>query len=153
MAGDVEIRQGPEWAALSRRLKEAGNGELRKAVRNEITQAARPLGRYIAVSAAQRLPQRGGFGYRIAATPVRVAGSVVGDRIGAVITLGSRKTQVAQINDGNFRHPVWGNRKNWVVQDVTSGAFTRAFEQEAATAVALAIETGLRQVAAKIEKG
>lgn len=122
------------FGALAKRLRQAGRKDLRLELTRAIRTAAKPV-----AEAAKRdvlaLPTHGathtGLRKRVARTVklrVRTGGSAAGVRVVA----GPRGTDVGQLarymNKGRWRHPVYGNRENWVNQTVPPGWFDRPTE-------------------------
>ena len=128
MAADLRITGAEDLAALSRKLKAAGeHGKgLRKELLKEIRLAAKDT--VTAVKAnADTLPKHGGLARRFKrGIGVRTTtGRVVGVRIVA-----KNGYDVEGINRGIVRHPVFGNRDKWVSQQVPPGWFTNPIEKD-----------------------
>lgn len=122
MADDFEIRGADQFLALSKALKHAGRGELRKELNKGMKKAAKPLIAESKKAALAKLPQRGGLARQVAKEPHRVqtrTGRVPGVRI----VVGKKRGGARSTNRGFIRHPVFGNRENWVTQEVPPGWF------------------------------
>jgi hypothetical protein len=154
---ELEISGGTEkLAVLAKRLHAAGSAGqgIRKTVRDSIRTSAKPLGRFIAVSAGRRLPQRGGLGYHIAGATASVTGGVSATGVSARLNLRDKGYDLKSIDRGRLRHPTFGRRgpNDWKDQTVKADTFTAAF-QEGAPAIRTEIEKGLLEIARSIEKG
>lgn len=125
MPVDVTVQGADDLARLSRRLKEAGDKDLNRELRKGIQRATKPLKEAAKRSARERLPKRGGLNEWVAKSKfsVRTSSSQRSARVRLVASRG--KTDERAINRGRLRHPVFGNRKVWVTQDVTPGWFTK----------------------------
>jgi len=118
-----------DYAALARRLKDAGEGGLARALRKAIRDAADPIAREIKDPAhlESYMPDR--YAATLAAD-VRVstlgAGSVRNPGVRIQATGRVRKRKVIKVNDGLLTHPVFGNREVWVTQrdGMKAGFFT-----------------------------
>jgi hypothetical protein len=151
---DIQITGGEQVAAIAAALKaegQAGKG-LQKTVRASIRTSAKPLGKFVAVSAGRSLPRRGGLGYKVAGASVTVSGNVGSGGISAKLKLRAKGYDLPAMDRGRLRHPVFGNRHVWVTQVVKPKVFTDPF-MEGAPAIRQEIEKGLLEVAARIEKG
>jgi hypothetical protein len=151
---DIQITGGEQIAALAKAIKgegAAGKG-LQKTVRASIRTSAKPLGKFVAVSAGRALPRRGGVGYKVAGAAVTVCGNVGSGGISAKLKLRAKGYDLPAMDRGRLRHPVFGNRHVWVTQLVQPKVFTDPFT-EGAPAIRQEIEKGLLEVAARIEKG
>jgi hypothetical protein len=151
---DITVTGADQLAALSKAIKaegEAGKG-LQKTVRESIRTSAKPLGKFVAVSAGRALPRRGGLGYKVAGATVSVTGNVSSRGISAKLKLKAKGYDLPAMDRGRLRHPVYGNRHVWVTQLVHPKVFTEPFKEGAPT-VKRDIEKGLLEVAARIEKG
>lgn len=111
---------------LSKRLKAAGDGELRKELHRAVAAAGKPLIPKIRAAAMRDLPSAGGLNQRIAKKPykstVRTGVKTAGLRI-----VGTKVDP--RINQGRVWHPVFGRKgkpknegRNSVVQNVPSAA-------------------------------
>lgn len=88
----------------------------------------------VKVEAGATLPQRGGYA-RVMAAAVKAATSVrqAGNRISAsadVSAKGRREDRdVATVNRGGLRHPLYGNRRHWFTTRVRPGFVTRVIDR------------------------
>lgn len=129
MAIEVTIRGGAEFPRCAAQLREEA-----KALRRNVVAGARravtPLQRDIR-AAAGRLPS--GYAPVMAGavrvtTSVRLAGASPGVRL-RVRAKGKREDRdVAAVDAGTLRHPVFGNRSNWSAQRVRPDFVTGPWE-------------------------
>jgi len=119
----VGIRGADEFLRLSKRLKEAGETELRKELHKAVRVAAKPLIPAVRAAGREAFPQRGGLARRMGKKPYR-SQARTGARTAGVRIVG---TQVdPRMNaEGRIWHPVFGRTgkpksggRNSVVQDV-----------------------------------
>ena len=152
----ASVTGAADFAALSRRLKEAGETGLRRELYRAISKAARPLAdeisstthldpympnRYAAVLAAD-----------LSVTVSRRTGNDPGVSIRAKGRTHGRKLQ--QLDAGVITHPLWGNREHWFRQRAAmrAGFFTDPAEQ-AAPDMRDAILGAMRETARKVTTG
>lgn len=127
-----------EFQRAGARLAEFGDRQLVLSMRRDLRALAKPVGDKIVGAIAGAMPKRGGLAER-----VRSQGRVsvlINLRSGVRIQLANRGGMyMGAFEDGTIRHPVYGNRKAWVAQQVPGGKGAEAFAKEAdglATAVA-----------------
>jgi hypothetical protein len=148
---DASLRGAEALERLARLLKETGNGELRKELLRGIRTAARPMIPQVRAEARRRLPHRGGLAADIAKSKLAVRTRASGEKTGVRISAQGRRS-LREIDRGSVRHPVFGNRKVWVGQKVTSGFFTEPLEHDA-DEVRTALRHVMGDVARRIERG
>lgn len=122
MADDFEVQGADQFLELSKALKHAGHGELRKELNKRIRVAAKPLIPKARAEAMTRLPQRGGLAKQIAKEPIRVQ-TRTGRDPGVRIVVGKKNGGARSANRGRLRHPLFGNRERWFEQTVKPGWF------------------------------
>lgn len=145
-----------DFAALSRRLKEAGETGLRRELYSAISRAARPLADEISSADHLRpyMPDR--YAEALAADlrvgVSRRTGSDPGVSIRAKGKAKRRKLQ--QLDAGVIGHPLWGNREHWFRQRAAMrpGFFTDPAEH-AAPDMRDAILSAMAETARKITGG
>lgn len=120
-AVDIQVNGAEQLAALAKRLRQAGNRDLRNELNRGLRRAARPLIADARAHARRTLPQRGGLNEVIARSKFRVSvrtGRDPGVRIIA-------KGHDARLDTrGRLRHPVFGHRDiPWPEQKITPGWF------------------------------
>lgn len=143
---NFEVRGSEDFAKLSRALKEAGRGELRKELNKALRKAAKPLIAKTRDAARTQLPHRGGLANAVAKAPqrvqIRTGATTAGIRIVA-------SGPVRGANAGRIRHPVYGNRTVFVEQDVPGGWFDETLSHSADEVIP-AIEAAMNDVIEKV---
>lgn len=147
---DVQIQGADELESLAKRLKAAGDGDLRKELLAAIRKATHRLPADVRASAMRQLPRSGGLAARVAGgrltTRTRLTGSSAGVKFES-----SGIYNLRNINSGKIRHPVFGRPDSWVAQKVDAGWFSEPVD-EAAPEVRDEIQRAMRDVADKITK-
>lgn len=110
----------PEQVAKLERVAAAvrasGNKELRRELEKGLRRAVRPMQKTFRAGALGYLPFRGGLAEWVA-SDMRFRTSVsVGERTRLRIRASLPGHDLPAINRGRLRHPVFGNRENWVLQ-------------------------------------
>jgi hypothetical protein len=128
---DVQVRGANDFYALSRRLKNAGQGDLRKEFHRSVRSAAKPLIPKVRQAARDTLPKAGGLNERIARKSYR-AQARTGAATAGVRIVGS-KVDPRINNEGRVFHPVFGRPGSAVVQMVPAarGYFDDTLASEA----------------------
>jgi len=109
----LSSRGARDFLAVSKALKAAGQGELRKAFHKTVRDAAKPLPKKVKESARAKGPKAGGLNEALAKKPVRVQ-TRTGAKTAGVRIVGT-KVDPRINNLGRIQHPVFG-RKPPVVQ-------------------------------------
>lgn len=119
----VAVQGANDFLALSKRLKQVGEGEMRKELHKAMRDAAKPLIPKVRQAAMKDLPSAGGLNRRIAKKPLR-AQQRTGARTAGVRIVGTKVDP--RINEGRVWHPVFGDRKPGAIQPVPAakGYFT-----------------------------
>lgn len=149
---EVTVTGGAEdLAILSRRLKAAGTqGKgLRKELAKRIRDEAKPLRAKAKANARATLPQRGGLARRVAAS--RMSVSVTTGRVVGVKIVGRNGYDIRNMDRGQVRKPLFGDRSRWYQQRVPEGWFSDAIEREA-PAMRKAAGRAMKDIADKIER-
>ena len=127
-----------EFQKAAAQLEQLGDRKLVLGMRRDLRALAKPVGDRIVEAIADAMPKRGGLSER-----VRSQGRVsllVDLRRGVRIQLANKAGMyMGAFESGTIRHPVYGNRKAWVSQQVPGGKGAEVFAKEAdglATAVA-----------------
>jgi hypothetical protein len=127
----VKIEGTDDLQKIADALKDADKETIKK-VRAALRNAGKPLGRKVLERGAAELPHRGGLSAKIAALGRVGVSSALGGRVATIsVVLRMKGADLSKINQGNLRHPVFGNRAVWVGQPIRPGAFRRAFDAEA----------------------
>lgn len=129
MVADVSVTGAEDFLALSVRLKQAGEVELRKELNKGIRSAAKPLISKTRAAFRSGLPQRGGLAAEIGRRSMRVKVST--NRLTPGVSIVATKTD-PRIDEGRIAHPTFG-RKPIVVQRIRPGLFSKTLEAEAPT--------------------
>jgi hypothetical protein len=145
---DIEIRGAEEFGVLSRRLKEVGDKGLRRELLSGLQRAAKPAKVDVKASFANRLPKRGGLAAEMATSRVSLLSRA--GRNPSVKIKATSPHSVGAMDKGRLRHPVFGNKDNWVDQSIEPGVFSEPIEARAPE-MRQEMEQVIRRVAAKIE--
>lgn len=110
-------------------LLQLADRKLVLSMRRDLREIAKPVGGRIVEAIAEVMPKRGGLAQRI-----RSQGRVsllVDLRRGVRIQLSNKAgIYMGAFEAGSIRHPVYGHRKRWVLQNVPGGAGAEAFAME-----------------------
>ena len=110
---------GDDFAALSRRLKEAGETGLARALRKALKDAAAPITTEIS-DAGHLKPYMPDRYAAVLAADIKVTttqrGSIRSPGVRIEASGRARKRKVAKLNDGIITHPVFGDREDWKIQ-------------------------------------
>lgn len=128
MVADLRTSGAASLAQLSADLKSMANGGLRRVLLKGIRDAARPLAAAAQVSARETLPRWGGLADVIGSTKIVVRTRTAGRTVGVRITDPAHR-RTRDMDRGEVRHPVFGNRKAWVTEQIKPGWFTRPMEE------------------------
>lgn len=141
---------------VSRRLKHAGSPlAIRAEIRGGMTKVG-PQARQAVAQAARNLPAHGRrhTGLRsLIARSVQARSATEGENVALVVgirrdVMGTKHSLPGHIEQGQWRHPVFGNRENWVTQTGKRGWFTDAIS----TRVVPAMERAIKDTADKIAR-
>ena len=135
---------------VAQRLKAAGGGGgLRRDLLRGIKAAADPVLNDVRSAAGAELPRTGGLAERVAGSKfsvqVRTGANTAGVRI-----RGQSGWNIASMNRGVLRHPVFGNRDVWVTQSIRPGWFDHPIEVKAEP-IRLAVVAVVDDVARRLE--
>lgn len=128
MSGSYKVTGADELAKVARRLKDAGETELRKEMLRGIRTAAKPVVPDIKASARDRLPKAGNLNDVIARSKIGVRTRLAGEKVGVRIRGVGRHNLVA-LQYGRVRKPLFGNRAHWFEQQVEPGFFDDPIEK------------------------
>lgn len=150
--GNFEVRGAEKFEKVAKALKQAGDKELRKELYSSINRATKPMRANAKKSAERNLPRAGGLNKRVARARMstrRVTGKNPGVKIVA-----KGMDQLALMDSGMVRHPVWGNRGRWVNQPIpdAEGWFSKPMEDgkpEAAREIVHALDGVAKKLAKK----
>ncbi|GEA79934.1 hypothetical protein [Cellulomonas uda] len=128
--GDFEVTGADKLRTLSVKLKAAGDRDITNTLRRELRAGSKETRTAVKRSAIETLPARGGLN-RWAATTPGITASLSGRNPSVRITQRKRGHDIAALDAGTVRHPIYGRRKTWVAQDITPGFFTKPIERDA----------------------
>lgn len=134
----VNVEGGDQITALARRLNEAAaglGGELDKGM----SRVVRALPETLRISAETTLPRHGGLDDDIARATITVSHRNVGGSVGVTVTASSRY-DIADLDQGVVRHPLFGDRRRWYVEQVRPGWWSRPVNE-----TSVRVEPELRQ--------
>lgn len=152
MAADVEVGgEGlQQLTELSRRLKATGQRDLKNELSRSIRASTKETRDEIKKSALNVLPARGGLAKLVSKSSLRTSGDGLGRNPGVRI-VASNKHEIAAMNRGRLRHPIFGNRGKWRTQEVKTGWFSDPIEKDAPR-VREAIEKAVKDIGSRIER-
>jgi hypothetical protein len=130
-------------------IKAAGDKDLQRELRRAMQRGGKPLKEAARRGALERLPKRGGLAERVSTSKFGVRTTTSG-KGAAVRIVGQSGYDLQGMDDGLIRHPVYGNRKNWVSETIAPGWFFDA-EEAAAPKVRDELIQAIDVVAAKLE--
>jgi hypothetical protein len=125
MVADLRITGAEKFARVARELKAAGDKEMRRELAQGLGRATKPLKAAAKESARTTLPKRGGLAARVASSSFRTRTKTGSSPSIQITARESKSADLAGLDAGVNRHPVWGNRARWATQRVTPGWFTR----------------------------
>lgn len=143
---DLRVTGADDLAALSKRLREAGNKDLRRELFRGIQRTTKPVRLAMSAHAGRVLPQRGGLAAKMARSRFSTK-TRTGRNPGVVIAV-RNPIDVRSIDRGRVRHLTFGHRP-WKDQAVAPGAFTEPFE-DAAPVVRRELLGAMAEVAGRV---
>ena len=120
-----------EYRAFTQRLRGAERS-VANGLRRRIREAGKPLAEGVLQDGPEGLPERGGLSGWLRQS--KGTTSLTQARLEVKLSRGG-KHDLAAINRGRLRHPVFGNRGAWAGQDVEAGTYDRAIDKHAALAL------------------
>lgn len=124
----MRVTGADQLTQVGKRLKEAGNKELRKELLRGIQRATKPVRLAMSANAGRVLPQSGGLAQRAAKS--RFSAKTRTGRNPGVTIVVRNAIDVRSIDRGRVRHLTYGHRP-WQDQRVTPGAFSDPFDASA----------------------
>lgn len=113
---------------VAKTLKAAGTREMRTRLRKIMAEETKPLRKEIKQSAIDELPTRGGLNKWAASMPAQ--NTDFRERSAGVrIRMSKKGHDLAALNRGRLRHPLFRNRKYWYQQSIAQGFFTKPVEK------------------------
>lgn len=111
------------------KLRRASRRKLRAKVRKVLMAETKTARSAIKKGAREGLPGRGGLNKWAAVTPV-VSSSFDGPTARVSIVMKKSGHDLAALDAGEVRHPLYGNRGTWIKQSIRPGFFTDAIARE-----------------------
>ncbi len=122
----VELRiEGDALKALQRKLKALDAKDWRRELNKGLREGAKPLVQDARDAARDYLPRAGGFNELVASRVTSISVTQGGVRIRV------KGMDARSANRGRLRHPVFGNKENWVNQSIPPNYFTDRMRREA----------------------
>lgn len=131
MPVDLTISGADRLERIGRQLKASGNKDLRKELLAGIQRAAKPLKAVAQEAARSELPKKGGLNEFVASGKWSVRTRSGGRNPGVTVVGKKSGHDVAAINRGRLRHPVFGHRAVWVTQTIRPNLITDALAKRA----------------------
>jgi hypothetical protein len=122
MVAELRIVGADKFGYLAKALKELGDKELRTELYKGINRAVKPLTASVKKETATFLPRR--YAFELAKS-LRVRARRRAGKNPAIYLVGKAKTprgkdrDLASLNRGRLRHPLYGNRRYWFDQQVS----------------------------------
>jgi hypothetical protein len=108
-----EVTGGAQFHVVAMKMRNAAHGDLEREILQALEKASVPLRADAKRSALENLPKRGGLNVLVADSIMTVQ-----RRAGGIRVVAKGMTQLAKTNNGEVRHPVYGNRNAWTTQDI-----------------------------------
>jgi hypothetical protein len=127
MVAELRVEGADKFGKLAKALRELGDKELRNELYRGINRAVKPLSEAVKGDTPQFLPRR--YALELSKT-LRIRARRRAGRNPAIFLVASAKTprgterDLASLNRGRLRHPLYGNRRYWYDQDVSPNWWT-----------------------------
>jgi len=141
------VEGGTELREVALRLKAAGDLELWKQLQKTIRVATAPARPAIRAEARNTLPRKGGLNEWVAGSAIRTSVLYGRHTAGVKVTVSKRGHNARDIDRGQVRHPLFGNREHWYTTQVPPGFASRPLNA-LRPAVAAACMVAMRETAA-----
>ena len=141
----LEVRD----VGLQQIIKRLRNAGVEREVESAFRRAARPMAEAARQGALDTLPRGGGLAREIARTKFSTTVRISGNNVVAQI-IGRSRHDLAALDRGRDRHPVFGDRAVWVTQSITPGWFSRS-ENTAQAIATRAMEAAAQRIARNIK--
>jgi hypothetical protein len=129
---DIRVTGADKLREVAKRMKAAGDKEMRKEFLRALRVAGKPLTEAAKAGALRDLPHGGGLATEVAASGFSIRTRSAGNSPGIrVVAKGKKVRALSSLDRGRLRHPVWGNANVWVTQAVKPGWFTDAMAARA----------------------
>lgn len=146
----VEIRGAEQFDRLARRLREAGDKDLRRELYAALNRSTKPVRGQVKANARAILPQRGGAARLVARSSVTTRGKA--GKHPSVRIVAKNGINLYAVNRGILRHPLFGRRKHWYTTPVQPGWFTDPIER-AKPHIQRELIEAMHDIAVKITRG
>ena len=127
MVAELRIEGADKFGKLAKELKVLGDKELRKELYRGINRAVKPLTEEVKGSTTKFLPRR--YALELAKT-LKIRSRRRTGKDPAIYLLAKATTprgterDLASLNRGRLRHPLYGDRKHWYDQEVSPNWWT-----------------------------
>ena len=121
MVAELRIEGADKFGKLAKALRQAGDKELRKELYSGLNRSVKPLTEAVKKGTASYFPRRYAFEL---AKYLRVRARRRAGKNPAIFLVGKAKTKqgkerdLASLNRGRLRHPLFGNRRYWYDQSI-----------------------------------
>lgn len=149
-----KVEGGDEMKKVAKALKQAGDKELSREFSRGMSRAVKPLMQMVKVSAPLFLPDR--YAAELSAslrgrTKRRMGKNPRLELVGSARTKQGKKRDLASLNRGRLRHPLYGDRGHWFDQKVRKDWWTHPLISGAPIA-RREVERSMGEVAKKISR-
>ena len=155
---ELRIKGGEKLRSTAKLLKGKANKDLRNELQRELRRSAKEFGKVVPAEVHHFMPS--GYAPTLRQN-LRVVGKVNVSALRAGVSLQAtskaskhskeRKSEIAKLEKGMLRHPVYGNRSVWVNQTVKPGFFSKPIIKNADIFYADLVRA-VENVAAKIAR-
>lgn len=130
---ELEVLGADQFAALSRRLREASDRGLQRELFAALNRASRPAREKVLADLPAYLPDpyAEDFGPTLRMRTSGRSGRNAGIRITAKAAGPRKERYIGPLNEGLLRHPLFGMRRYWYAQDVHPGFFSEPITESA----------------------
>ena len=127
---DIQVRGADKLHVLARVLREASDKELQRELYRGLNRSVKPLRQDVKDAIPDFLPGR--YAVELSRDLSIRTRRRSGSANPAIYLVGSAKTRdIASLNRGRLRHPLFGNRKRWYDQRIKPGFWTDTLERGA----------------------
>lgn len=127
---DFQVRGLEQFDQVAKALRAAGRTDLARDLEKGLTKSLEDLIPKTQAEARRILPSGGGLADKVASTPQKVQKRNSAQPGARLVVARRRGSGAAAANKGEVRHPVFGNRKVFVSQQVPPGWFDNTLERE-----------------------
>jgi hypothetical protein len=129
MPVELSILGAERLELVGARLKQTGNGDLRKALLKGLRAAAKPMLQVAQDAARDKLPRSGGLNEFVAASKFSTTSKLTGKNPSVSLKATKKGHDVKATDRGVLRHPVFGHNV-WVQQTIPAGWFSQSLEEK-----------------------